>query len=255
MLLFIILLGFVLIAAGLAWYFIGEDRGEREPIAALWLAFGFGFMGGIIAALVEGFLIPSQNLSPTAPIMTILLASLAVGVIEETCKFLPLALFIYPKRYFNEHTDGLIYFALAGLGFGLPENILYTLQYGTGTGLQRMLLTPFFHAAITGLVGYFLIRAKLSHRSPARVIWVLVLAMIIHGVYDFGLASGLPLFAIVSVTITLGMTATLFLLYTQATERDQQLGLSAVGHNRFCRNCGQPNPQHHLYCTHCGKRA
>lgn len=255
MLLFILLLAFVLIAAGLAWYFIANDKGEREPIGALWLAFGFGFAGGIVAAIVENFLIPTNDMSPPTALLIILAASMAIGVIEEGSKFIPLAIFIYPKRYFNEHTDGIIYFALAGLGFGLPENILYTVQFGAATGFRRMLLTPIFHAAITGMVGFFLIRAKMAHRSPARVIPVLLVAMLLHGLYDFGLASGIAIYTLFSILITLGLTTLLFLLYAWATEQDQQLGFSAVGHNTFCRSCGQANPDHHLYCTHCGRRA
>jgi predicted amidophosphoribosyltransferase len=41
----------------------------------------------------------------------------------------------------------------------------------------------------------------------------------------------------------------------RATDLDQESGLSAVGHNTFCRSCGQPNPKHNLYCTRCGQYA
>jgi RsiW-degrading membrane proteinase PrsW (M82 family) len=255
MLIFIILLIFVLIAAGLAWYLIAEDHGEKEPIGALWLAFGFGFGGGIVAALIENAFIPVKDLNPISPLPIILLTSLAIGVIEESCKFIPLSLFLYPKRFFNEHTDGLIYFALAGLGFGLPENILYTLQFGASTGLSRILLTPFFHAATTGIVGFFLIRAKLAKRSRAQSWLILAAVMLLHGLYDFGLASGVTIYVIASISITLTLSILLFLFYFRAVELDQRLGLSAVGHNSFCRNCGHPNPEHNLYCAHCGQRA
>jgi protease PrsW len=252
---FAILLVFILIAAGLAWYLIAEDRGEREPLGALWLALGFGLAGGAVAALIETHFITVRDLNPLAPLRTILTTSLAIGVIEEACKFLPLALFLYPRRYFNEHTDGVIYFALAGLGFGLPENILYTLQFGASTGLSRVLLTPVFHAATTGIVGFFLIKGKLAGRSWLRSWYVLAAAMLLHGLYDFGLASGVTLYVIASITITLLLSTLLFWFYFRATELDQRLGLSVVGHNSFCRSCGQPNPEHHLYCSHCGQRA
>jgi RsiW-degrading membrane proteinase PrsW (M82 family) len=255
MLIFAILLVFILIAAGLAWYFIGQDHGEKEPVGALWLAFGFGFGGGVAAAIIEHLFVPVKNLSPTAPLLTILVASLAVGVVEESCKFIPLSFFLYPKRYFNEHTDGIIYFALAGLGFGLPENILYTLQFGASTGLSRVLLTPFFHAATTGIVGFFLVKAKLAGRSRWRSWWALLAVMVLHGLYDFGLASGVTLFVVSSIAITLTLSVCLFLFYFRAVELDQQLGLSAVGHNNFCRNCGHPNPENNLFCAKCGKRA
>jgi len=255
LIIFGLLLAFVLIAAGLARYFIVNDEGEREPIGALWLAFGFGFAGGIVAAIIETFFIPIKDLGSAAPLYVILIASLAVGVIEESCKFIPLSFFLYPKRYFNEHTDGVIYFALAGLGFGLPENILYTLHFGTSTGFSRILLTPFFHAATTGMVGFFLIKGKLAGRSRARSWLALTLAMLLHGLYDFGLASGVTLYIMASIVITLTLSVLLFLFYATATELDQQRGLSVVGHNSFCRSCGHPNPEHNLYCARCGKRA
>jgi RsiW-degrading membrane proteinase PrsW (M82 family) len=256
---FIIILVFIVIAAGLARFFIIRDHGEKEPVGALWMAFGFGFGGGIIAAVIEDIFIPLKDLSSAMPLTTILTAALAIGLIEESCKFIPLALFLYPKRYFNEHTDGIIYFAIAGLGFGLPENILYTIEYGSGTGLNRIFLTPIFHATTTAMVGYFLVKAKLAHRRKRMrlllTFLVLIIAMVLHGLYDFGLSTGEPLYTYGSVVITLSLSITLFLLYFRATELDQRLGLSAVGHNKFCRNCGHANPSRNLYCAHCGKRA
>jgi RsiW-degrading membrane proteinase PrsW (M82 family) len=255
MLLFALLLIFISIAVGLAWFLISHDRGEKEPISVLWLALGFGLVGAVVASFLEGRLLSVNNLLPGTPYGSLLASTLTVGIIEEGCKFLPLALFLYKRPYFNEHTDGVIYFALAGLGFGLPENILYTLQFGTKAGAIRLLMTPFFHAATTGLVGYYLVRCKLAGQSPFRVCLPLVGAMVLHGLYDFGLSSGSALYATGSLLITLGTAGGLFMVYLRAQERDQDRGLSIVGHNSFCRSCGQANPQHHLYCTHCGKNA
>jgi len=248
---------FVGLAVWLAWYLVMHDRGEREPRHALWAVFGFGFLGAIAAVIFEGF-IPEKYLGVDAPApfgLGLLLACMAIGLIEEAGKFIPAALYIYHKRYFNEHTDGVIYFAIAGLGFGLPENMLYSLQFGTGTGLVRLLLTPFFHAAMTGLVGYFLIQVKIDHKPKVQVPLALLGAALLHGLYDFGLFSGKPLLIVVALMITLGITASLFVLYSRSTRDDQRVGLSAVGNNRFCRTCGFPNPSAHLYCQRCGKHA
>jgi RsiW-degrading membrane proteinase PrsW (M82 family) len=250
-----ILLVFIGLSVALAWFLIAHDRGEREPVGALWIALGLGFLGAIAAGLIENFLIPERNLKPEAPQLTILVAALGVGLIEEACKFVPLAMYLYKKRYFNEHTDGVIYFAIAGLGFGLPENLLYTLQFGSSTGIGRVLLTPFFHAATTATVGYFLAKGKVAGRPLYRVWPVLLAAMVLHGLYDFGLISGKPLYTVMSVLITFGLSASLFVLYLHAVEHDQDKGLSVVGKNSFCRSCGFPNPDHHLYCVNCGKNA
>jgi RsiW-degrading membrane proteinase PrsW (M82 family) len=257
--LLIVIFVFLLLGGGLLWFFVSRDRGQKEPIGALWLAAGFGFGGAILAGFLEFLLIPNSVL--TNPLshssLVLLIAALSVGAIEEACKFIPLAFFLYRKPYFNEHTDGIIYFALVGLGFGIPENILYSLQFGAKTGLIRIILTPFFHSATTALVGYFLIKSKLDHKNLAVPALAFVVSMLLHGLYDFGLFDGsrLPLFTVLSLMITVGVTASLFILYNRATEDDQIDGLSSVGHNSFCRSCGAPNPAHNLYCSHCGKRA
>lgn len=253
--LLVLLLIFIAMSVGLAWFLIAHDQGEKEPIAALWMAVGLGLLGAVAAGVLENRLIPPGNILPGAPTGILLLSALGVGAIEEACKFLPLAVTLYKKPYFNEHTDGVIYFALAGLGFGLPENILYTMQFGAKTGMARLLLTPFFHAATTGLVGYFLVKRKLAGRSPWGVLLPLAGLMVLHGLYDFGLSSGSLLFAGVAIMITLGVSGGLFVAFLKGQQRDQELGLSVVGHNSFCRTCGYPNPQHHLYCVHCGKNA
>lgn len=255
MLLFVLILSFVAISLGLVWFLLSQDHGEKEPIGMLWVAVFLGALGGVAAMFLERWVLDAKALLPGSSVAALAAASLTIGIIEEVCKFGPLAFVIYRKRYFNEHTDGIIYFALAGLGFGLPENILYTIQFGTKTGVLRIFLTPLFHAGLTAIVGYFLVKRKLEGKSPWGVIPVLLVAMVVHGLYNFGLLSGLSFMAGVSVLVTLLITATMFALYVRATELDQEAGLSAVGHNSFCRSCGHPNPKHHLYCTKCGKNA
>ncbi len=253
--LLIILLTFVCVTGALSWFLLSHDRGPKEPVLALWLAFGLGALSALAAYFIEREFINPANIAIGAPKDVLLRSTITVAVIEECCKFLPLALYIYKRRYFNEHTDGVIYFALVGLGFGLPENLLYTLQQGTQTGITRIFLTPIFHAAITGMVGYFLAKQKLDHRSPLIVVIALGVAIILHGFYDFGLLSGVLIYQLVSVIITISLAGSLFVLLIRATDHDQDMGLSVVGRNNYCRTCGWPNPRHYLYCTRCGKNA
>ncbi len=255
MMLFLVTLVFIGLAAGLAWFLLAHDRGEKEPVAALWMAAGMGLVGAVLAGILEKKLLPNANFLPGTAQGTLMVSALSVAVIEEVCKFVPLAVVLYRRRYFNEHTDGILYFALAGLGFGLPENILYTVQFGAHTGITRLFLTPLFHAGATAVVGYFLIKRKLAGRLALGVWPALAGVIALHALYDFGLASGSAIYAGGALFITLSTSAAIFLLFMKAGQRDQQLGLSVVGHNNFCRSCGFPNPQHHLYCTHCGNNA
>ena len=255
MTLFLLLLGFVIVAAGLALYFVKTDHGEKEPIGALWIAFGFGALAALAAGLLESWLLPSPQQAVTKSLANLLVVAMAIGLIEELVKFVPFALFIRSKRYFNENTDGIIYFALVGLGFGLPENILYTMQYGVSTGVGRLIITPLFHAAITGFVGYFFVRYKLGGGSLLKVVGALAAAIVLHGIYDFGLTSNILVYTVISLAIAFGLTVALFGLYWHARDLDERAGLSSVGRNNYCRSCGQRNAKHNLYCTQCGQRA
>lgn len=255
MLTYLLIILFITLAIGLVIFLLKNDRGAKEPPIALWFAVGLGFIAAIVAAFLEKLFIPTNNLKPGTPLKTMLLSFLVVAIIEESLKFLPLAFSIYPRKFFNEHTDGIIYFALAGLGFGLPENILYTLQYGSKAGLGRLIMTPLFHAAITAMVGYYLIKAKLAKKNPLTIWPVYLLAILLHAIYDFGLLSGTNLFIFISVDITLTLSVNFFNLFFRAKDRDEDLGLATAGHNRYCRSCGNSNPSHYLYCTHCGQRA
>lgn len=258
MTLLLTLLAFVAAAAGFAFFMFRRDQGAREPSWALLMAFAVGMVAVAVALGLELVLVqdvPAAAPGYQPPLHEVLSASLRIAVIEELAKCLPLIVLLYRRKFFNEHTDGVVYFALAGLGFGLPENILYTLQYGTETGVMRLLLTPLFHAAMTGLVGYGLTRVKLDGKSWWWAAGSVLLAVIIHTAYDVGMFSGRPLLVLVSLCLTIALSGSLFLLYYRARDLDQLQGLSAVGHNAFCRTCGQPNPKRYLFCTACGNRA
>lgn len=255
MLLGIELILFVAIAAALAWYFVGHEHGQRKPITSLWMAGIFGVGAAALAGWIEILLISNHQFDTTQSVKVSLGSALAIAAIEECCKFIPFAIYIFNKKYFNEHVDGVLFFAIVGLGFGLPENLLYTTQFGAGAGLGRLFFTPVFHAATTAFVGYWLIKSKLD-RKPLFYSGLALLGVIfVHAAYNMGLVSQNLGAIFVSLVITAAMTAILFTLYDRATAADQRVGLSAVGHNKFCRSCGHPNPKHELYCTHCGQRA
>ena len=245
---------FFLLTGGMVWYLVHNDRGSKEPIGALWAAAGFGLLALIFAGVLNGLVLP-ESLIDAEPSLYTLIAFLVVGFIEEAAKFFPLALFLWKKKYFNEINDGIIYFAISGLVFGLAEDIMYTIVYGAQTGLFRIILIPFFHAAGTGIIGYFLAKAKVEHKPLTTTILVWAGVAVLHGLYNFGIGSGNIFLTLIGLVITLGFTIGLFILYMKANDEDKAGGRSAVGHNEFCRSCGKPNKHHMLYCQYCGKLA
>lgn len=85
--------------------------------------------------------------------------------------------------------DGILYTAAASLGFAMLENVLYV---GTNivTGIVRAFTAVPLHAIASGLMGYFVGRARFSRdHAPLWIVAGLALAVFIHGTYDWTLMS------------------------------------------------------------------
>lgn len=266
---YFVILAFVGIASFLVWYLLKHDHGRKLPVETLWYACGFGVLAMVLALILEATVLPENFLSTPEQyaLLLQLLLFMLVGIIEETVKFVPLAIFIYKRNYFREYTDGCIYFAICGLTFGLGENILYTMTFGTEVGITRLLLTPFLHAATTSILGYYLANQKLRPNNR----WLFVLACIVvpvmHGLYDFGLGAGIAQLQILSFMLTLLLTMGLFLYFMEANTLDKAvLARTKIGFalastqaqqgndDNFCTRCGKPNLNHRAYCEYCGRK-
>lgn len=247
------------LAAFLIWFVVKSDRGAKEPLAALAVAFGFGLLAIGLALLAEKRFISADFLvrfkARDISLAQLLGLSFLVAGVEELAKFVPLAWFVRKKKYFNEHSDGLIYFAASGVAFGLVENIVYLINIGPKITLLRAVVLLFFHPASSAVVGYFFARHRVDKQPIFYTLLVLAGVTVLHAVYNFGIGlQNLPGLSI-SLTVTALLNTCLFLFYRMATENDQAEGLSASGENEFCRHCGAPNPKHYLYCEHCGNQA
>lgn len=229
------------------WFFLKGDHGAKKPKTTLLAAAGFGLVSVVAAIWAELFL-PSPN-NPKIALLTLFLVSMAVGIIEETAKFAPLALFIHGKSYFKEHTDGVIYFAIVGLTFGFVENLFYVFFYKNSlggsqfTGIFRLVVLFFFHAASTGIVGYYFAKAKIRHQGYVRPVIALFCLAFVHGMYDFlffyaahnyqnsasvsATATVLTTLALVGGLIISALLNTfLFLYYGRARQWDASIGLA-----------------------------
>lgn len=151
------MLGFLL----LIWWL---DRHEREPV---WL-FGLTFCWGAIAAV--GFALVGSELL-MMPLRWGLGATLAeqysavlvAPLVEEPSKALVLFA-VMQSRHFDNATDGFVYGAAAGLGFGMTENFLYfTSAASSGDALGwmstvviRTFYSALMHGGATSCVGAML---------------------------------------------------------------------------------------------------
>ncbi|MBQ6125542.1 MAG: PrsW family intramembrane metalloprotease [Erysipelotrichaceae bacterium] len=128
---------------------------------------------------------------------------------EETVKFL------YGRKYVRKdlakvsRLDVITYMAIAAMGFGLFEDILYMFQTNIGQILVRGFLM--------GHVGYGMMMGRLYGKGMKEdkmiyKVLALLIPILMHGLYNFSLGEGLPdAFAFVVVTET--FITTVFLIY------------------------------------------
>jgi protease PrsW len=147
------------------------DRNEREPFWILLLNFVWGATGAIILGIIGSiiFQIPlSQGIefltgSRSSELMDLSGAIITAPVIEESTKGIFLMMMAFTKK-FDGVVDGVVYGGAIGLGFGMTENFLYFISYGTDLQswfmlvVIRTLFSAVMHcmsqATLGGFIGY-----------------------------------------------------------------------------------------------------
>lgn len=117
---------------------------------------------------------------------TLLTAFVGVALNEEMSK--SLCVFIYPfhRPFFNTVLDGILCAVMVGMGFATLENIIYANSFGYETVLIRSFTAIPAHAIFGVIIGYYIGVAKLKKKQRALTIFKgLLLAVLLHGIYDF----------------------------------------------------------------------
>jgi RsiW-degrading membrane proteinase PrsW (M82 family) len=188
---------------------------NKEKWRSIFLCFFWGATIAVIAAIILEYIlhfsvIPSIENQHILPLISVVVIA---PFAEELTK--PLALRIKTvKRELNELEDGLIYGAVAGLGFSATENFLYGWSYGLDLLTQGFFFFIIFmairsfggcllHASATAWTGYGYGKAIMRHTTVIRVLPYFLLAIFIHAFYNFILSYNL-------IGATTGLFAALF---------------------------------------------
>jgi RsiW-degrading membrane proteinase PrsW (M82 family) len=207
------------------------DRYEHEP---LWMLATSFFWGALVAVFIA-FLFNTAS-SVMVAVMTeseeageAFGAVISAPIVEETAKAIILFIFFFAKRdEFDGVVDGIVYAAMAGLGFAMTENIQYYAravmdehQTLSNVFILRGTLAPFSHPLFTSFTGMGLGFARQSTNTFVKLLAPLVgfaMAIVLHGTWNgsiviFGGAGFLvtyllimvPTFAIILVVIALAL--------------------------------------------------
>src|SRR6185436_9131184 len=146
---------------------------------------GTAFFWGALVAVFFAFVINTAGSVAVALLTNDVRAANTFGavisapIVEETAKALILLIFFFWKKdEFDGVIDGIVYAAMAGLGFAMTENIQYygkAVIQGGGEGLTlvfilRGFLAPFSHPMFTSFTGIGLGLARQSRNGLVKFI-------------------------------------------------------------------------------------
>lgn len=191
----------------IALYVYLHDRHEREPLWLLTVSFVYGAFSTLLTLLFSAPLTLLVTYLGRESMPEFVSAYFKVALIEEFSKFIFLRFVLYYSRHFNESFDGIVYAIMVGMGFATAENLVYVFQYGLPTGVLRMFTAVPAHAVFAVLMGYFLGKAKFTHRRNLYYsLLALLSAAIFHGSYDYfwyiSFVPGIWIGAVASLVLT-----------------------------------------------------
>ena len=219
---------FVLLALALApttavmLYIYLRDRHEPEPLGLLAISFLYGGLSTLLTLLIS---VPVNAIILTKAdndIHQFINVFFKVAFIEEFSKFFFVRFVLFYNKNFNEPYDGIVYAVMVSMGFATLENAIYVYQYGFKTGIMRMFTAVPAHATFAIIMGYFLGKAKFTHRKILYfTIISLLTATAFHGAYDYLLfishIPGLWIGAAISLAIILVLSRKAIKLHDQSS--------------------------------------
>ncbi len=168
----------------LVWYFHSRDA-YPEPPRVLWMTFLWGILVTVpilVVALPMDYMI---RFCRDFYVYGALSAFLTAAIPEELGKLAVLTGYSMRSREFDEPMDGVVYGAVASLGFATLENVLYVTTGGSTVAIMRALTAVPAHSFLGAIMGYYAGRAKYSPESRSRLLFTgWAIATLLHGLYD-----------------------------------------------------------------------
>jgi RsiW-degrading membrane proteinase PrsW (M82 family) len=176
----------VIPAIYLVYYYYKKDDAKPEPKRLIIKVFIFGILSVFVALILEltiTYFGPKTNNNITYYFFK---AFFVAGLCEEFVKLLVVLIFVYRNTEFDEVMDGIVYTVVASLGFACFENVMYVIGGGIGIAILRAFTSVPLHALASGIMGFYVGMAKFNKDKQFKlIIKGLIIAIIIHGYYNF----------------------------------------------------------------------
>lgn len=228
----ILIVAAILPAAFLMWRVYQADRLEKEPWSLLRSLLILGVAATALASFAEqvGDILLSWFVPEGSLPYNIIMYFLIVAFSEEGFKYLLLKGRTWRSPHFNCSFDGVVYAVFISLGFAIWENIAYVLSYGMATAIARALTAVPGHACFGVFMGTWYGVAKryeeaglIQEAARARRTGLLV-AVLLHGTYDFIAAMQTEAMSLVFVVFVLSMFITALRFVRMHARNDGYIG-------------------------------
>ena len=186
------------ILPSLIWlnFYLRRDVGP-EPKLMILKIFCYGMLATIPAIFLETAIFGEfSKLNFSSSVIFILNIFLGVALVEESLKFLAVKFGVLKNPEFDEPVDAMIYMITAALGFAAVENVLILLNLKPlseifGVSLFRFLGATFLHTLSSGICGFFIGLSFFNTKGRGKLVSLgLVLAILLHGFYNFYIMKG-----------------------------------------------------------------
>ena len=181
---FVVVPSFLLLA-----YFRARDL-NPEPARMLWKTFGWGV--AICLPVIPVELAVGRIIAPLSALPYehgLVHAMLGAAVPEELFKFGVVVLVCMRSRDFDEPMAGIVYGAVASLGFASLENLFYVAgdAHSLRVAILRAVTAVPGHAFMGAIMGYYAGQARFGAEGSRVVNWVkaFTIPVVLHTLYDF----------------------------------------------------------------------
>lgn len=257
----------ILLALGpsLLWmYWIWKhDKYQREPLGLVLLLL---IVGGIMAvagtliavSLYEDY-IPTEEASPLINML------FTAALPEEFFKMLPVLLFAWWSRHWDEPFDGIVYAGATALGFNLIETAGY--MFGeedvVGSLYQGLVRGTLGGHMVYGIImGFFLSRAKFSRGGAqlGNIALAMLVPVALHTAWNAALGYGGDIIDgnAVAGMLSWGLATALWLLaFSYMRKARDTSGFNPLARTlqmapTLCWRCGGGYPVGATFCQTCG---
>lgn len=183
------------------------NRRKSAPIGLLVISFLSGMAAVPLALAIIKFLRKLTGWSDETNWELFLKAFVLIALVEELTKFYISWAMAKRAAKIERAYDGIVYAVTVAMGFAAFENILYVMNGGAITAISRAVTAVPAHASFGIVMGFYMGVGRVKDSGWKHNTMGVLLAILLHGLYDYflfiGSESGMYVGGTLSLTLAI----------------------------------------------------